>query len=62
MGVSVILVNEVHNHLHHDVLFLSAALGNHEREGNKGVIGNTLAAIQSIQNAILLHKPEASSR
>lgn len=50
----VILVDEVDDHLHHDVLLLGAALGNHQREGDEGVICNTLATIRSIQDAMVL--------
>ena len=34
----ILLINQIYNHFHHDVLFLGAALGNHQGEGNEGVV------------------------
>jgi hypothetical protein len=34
----ILLINQIYNHFHHDILFLGAALGNHQGEGNEGVV------------------------
>ena len=42
------LIYQIHHHLYHHILFLGAALGNHQRKGNEGVIGQTLSAIGTV--------------
>lgn len=56
--VSVILIDEVDDDFDHCVLFLSAAFGNHEGEGDKGIIGDALGAVLIIKNTIAVEKPE----
>ena len=34
----ILLINQIYNHFHHDVLFLGAALGNHQGDGDEGVV------------------------
>lgn len=54
----VVLIDKVHHHPHHHVLFLRAALGYHQRKGDKGVVGYTLRAISVIEDAIASHEPQ----
>jgi hypothetical protein len=35
----VVLINQVHDHLHHDILFFRPTLSYHQCEGNKGAVG-----------------------
>ena len=42
------LIYKIHHHLYHHILFLGAALGNHQRKGNEGVIGQTLSAVGTV--------------
>ena len=58
----VILINQIHHHLHHHILFLRAALGYHQRECHQGIVGNTLPAVLSIQNTVSLHKRAKNAR
>lgn len=52
----ILLINQIHNHFHHDVLFLGTALGNHQGEGDEGVGENTR---QSSYSALNSHTPTA---
>ena len=42
------LIYQIHHHFYHHILFLGAALGNHQRKGNEGVIGQTLGAVGTV--------------
>ena len=44
------LVNQIHHDLHHYILFLGAALGNHQREGHEGVVRQALGAIGAVED------------
>lgn len=57
----ITLIDQVHHHLYHYILLLRLALGNHQREGNDCVIGNTLGTIFTIESTIVIHKPEEKS-
>ena len=52
----VILIYQIHHHLHHHILFLRAALGYHQRKCHQGIIGNTLPTVFTRQNTVSLHK------
>ena len=54
----ILLINQIYNHFHHDIFFLGAALGNHQGEGNEGVVGNTLWTIGTIENAVAVEEPQ----
>ena len=43
----ILLINQIYNHFHHDILFLGAALGNHQGEGNEGVVGTRIKSLFS---------------
>ena len=49
----ILLINQIYNHFHHDILFLGAALGNHQGEGNEGVVGTRIKSFFSKKNATL---------
>ena len=51
------LVNQIHHHLHHYILFLGAALGNHQRKGHEGIVGNSFRPIGTIKNAVVVQEP-----
>lgn len=48
----IFLVNKVDDDFDHCVLFLGATFGNHEGEGDKGIIGDALGSILVIKNAV----------
>ena len=52
------LVNQIHHHLHHHVLFLGATLGNHQREGHEGVVRQALGAIGTVEDAVVVQEPK----
>ena len=52
------MVNEVHHHFHHYILFFCLALGNHQGKGDKGVVGNALTAIMTIEYAVVVEEPK----
>ena len=52
------MVNQVYHDFHHHVLLLSAAFSYHQRQGHEGIICQTLAAVGSIENAIVVEEPE----
>ena len=56
-GLFVSLVNQIHHHLHHHVLLLRAALGNHQRQSHKGVVGDTFGAVFTVEDAVVVEKP-----
>lgn len=42
MPLEVILIYQIHYHLHHHILFLGTTLGNHQRKCHQSIVGNTL--------------------
>ena len=54
----IVLVYQIHNHLHHHILLLGTALGNHQGECHERVVDYTLAAVCGIENVVLLHEPQ----
>ena len=54
----VVLINQVHDHLHHDILFFRPTLSYHQREGNKGAVGDALGAVLTVENAVIVHEPK----
>ena len=54
----IVLVYQIHNHLHHHILLLGTARGNHQGECHERVVGYTLASVCGIENAVLLHEPQ----
>lgn len=56
--VSVILIDEVDDDFDHCVLFLSAAFGNHQSEGDEGVVSDALSAILVVKNAVAIEEPQ----
>jgi hypothetical protein len=57
VSVSVVLVDQIHHHLHHYVLFLGLAFGNHQGEGHQRVVGDTLGTVFVVEDAIVVEKP-----
>ena len=55
---SVPLINQVHHHLHHHILFVRPAFGNHQRQGDQGIVGYALAAILAVEDAVVVEEPK----
>ena len=58
LSLSVVLIDQIHHHLHHHVLLLRFALGNHQREGHEGVVSDALAAVFVIEDAVVVEEPK----
>ena len=54
----VVFVDQVHHHLHHDVLLLRSALCDHQSEGHKRVVGNAFVTILGIEHMVVVEKPQ----
>lgn len=54
----IILVNEVDDDFDHGVFFFGATFGNHQGEGDEGVVGNTLGAVLIIKDAVAVKEPQ----
>ena len=52
------MVDEVYHNLHHHVFLFRTALGNHQRECNKGIVSYTLATVSTIQYMIVVKEPQ----
>ena len=55
--LKILLIDQIHHHLHHDILFLGLALGYHQSEGYKRVVCQPLGAVRTIEDAIIVEKP-----
>ena len=56
--LSIVFVDQVYYHFHHDILFLCSAFGYHEREGDEGAVGDAFGAILTVEDAVVVHKPK----
>lgn len=56
--ISVVLVDEVDNDFDHGVFFFGAAFGDHQSEGYKCIVGDTLGTVLIIKYAIAVEKPQ----
>ena len=54
----VVFVYQVNHNFYHDVLFFCSALGNHQRERNKGAVCYTLTAVRVIEDMVAVEKPK----
>ena len=54
----VTLIDQIDHNFHHDILFLGLALGYHQGEGNKGVVRESLCAVRTIKDAVVIEKPQ----
>ena len=59
--LSIVFVDQVYYHFHHDILFLCSAFGYHEREGDEGAVGDAFGTILTVENAVVVHKPKEQS-
>jgi len=41
----VVLINQVYDHFYHDILFFRPTLSYHQREGDKGAVGDAIFLI-----------------
>ena len=53
----ILLINQIHHHLHHHIFLLGPTLGNHQREGNEGVVGYALVTILCVEHMVVVEKP-----
>ena len=56
-SLKVLLIDQVHHHFHHVILFLGLAFGYHQSEGYKRVVCQPLGAVRTIEDAIIVEKP-----
>ena len=52
------MVDQIYNDLHHHVLFLRPALSYHQGKGYEGVVSQSLAAVRTVENAVVVKEPE----
>ena len=50
-------IGQIYHHLHHHIFLLRSAFGNHQREGNEGVVGYTLVTVLCIKHMVVVEKP-----
>ena len=53
----IVFVDEVDDDLDHCVLFFGTAFGNHQGEGDEGIVGDALGAILIIKDAVTVKEP-----
>lgn len=56
--LEILLVNQIHHDLHHHVLFLRLALGNHQSQGDERVVCQAFRAVFAIEDAVVVEKPQ----
>ena len=54
----ILLVDKIDHHFHHYVFFFGFAFGDHEGEGNEGVVGDALGAVLTVKDAIIIEEPK----
>ena len=54
----IILIDQIHHDLRHHILFLCAALGNHQRQGDQRVVIQKARTVSTVENPIVLQKPK----
>jgi len=52
--LSIVFVDQVYYHFHHDILFLCSALGYHERKGDECAVGDAFGTILTVENAVVV--------
>jgi hypothetical protein len=60
-GLIVIPVDEVDDHLDDSLFFLGPALGNEERQGHQGIVGQSLAAVSPVEDAVSTEEVDEQS-
>lgn len=60
-AILIILVDQVNDNFDHGVLFFGTAFGNHQGEGDKGVVGDALGAVLIIKDAVAIEEPQKQS-
>lgn len=53
----ILLINQIHHHLHHHIFLLGPTFGNHQREGNEGVVGYALVTVLCVKHMVVVEKP-----
>ncbi len=57
----VVLINQVYDNLLHRIFLFRPALGDHQGQGNQGIVGNTLRPVLIVKNAVAVEKPQEQS-
>jgi len=52
------LIDKIDYYFHHHILLLRLALGNHQRQSHKGVIGQTFRTICTVKDAVVVEEPK----
>ena len=52
--LKVTLINQVHHHLNHYILFFGLALSNHQSKGYEGIIGKAFGAVRAVKNTVAI--------
>ena len=56
--LKVTLINQVHHHLNHYILFFGLALSNHQSKGYEGIIGKAFGAVRAVKNTVAIEEPK----
>ena len=54
----IVFVDQVHHNLRHYVLFLRAALGNHQRQGDQRIVVQKARTVSTVKNPIVFQEPK----
>ena len=54
----IFLINKIDDDFDHCVFFFGAAFGDHEGEGNEGVVGDALGSVLIIKDAVAIEEPQ----
>ena len=54
----ILLIYQIHHHLHHHIFLLGPTLGNHQREGNEGVVGYALVTVLCVKHMVVIEEPQ----
>lgn len=57
-AILIILIDQVNDDFDHCVLFFGATFGNHQGEGDEGIVGDALGANLIIKDAVTVKKPQ----
>lgn len=57
-AILIVLVDKIDDDFDHCVLFFGTAFGNHQGEGDEGIVGDALGAILIIKDAVTVKKPQ----
>lgn len=53
----ILLINQIHYQLHHNILVFGLALGDEQGEGDQGIVGEATGAVGLVEAAVLVERP-----